>query len=471
MQNENKFELELSLEYFSELFFQVKKYTDDFLNKLPDSKTFYYEEHEPDKKLSHFLIDGEVKNIQQIFDILKTHLDKTGLNAASGGHLGYIPGGGISTAALGDFIAAITNHYAGVFYAGPGAVRMENAVIQWAGDLIGYQNNFGGNLCSGGSVANLIALFAAKSAKKIKSKQIEQSVIYATKQCHHSIFKALRFLGLDECVLHHIPLDEHYRMNISELKKQITADKKLHLSPFLIIANAGSTDVGAIDPLLEIATIAQEENIWFHIDAAYGGFFMLTEYGKNKLQGIEQADSVILDPHKSLFLPYGSGMVLVKNVQHLLEANSYAANYMQDAAEWNQELSPADLSPELTKHFRGLRIWLPLQLHGIKPFEDYLNEKLELISYFCTEIMRLGFELGNAPDLTVAIYRFHPKNSDTDTFNRSILKAIHQDGRVFISSTEIDGIFWLRIAILSFRTHKREIDILLELLRKHTIKN
>lgn len=459
-------ELEPASEERQRLFNAVFHFAENFLTHLPGQKAFVADHYETTKTDSLFEIDESPKSIEQLLSTLDVRMNNCGLNPASGGHLGYIPGGGIYSASLGDYIAAVTNRYAGVFFASPGAVRIENALIRWVGKLIGYTEDFGGNLTSGGSIANIIALSTAKTIKKIKSKEIERTVIYTTRQSHHSIQKALRLIGLDECIIRYIPLDKNFRLEVVEMEKQIASDKADNLIPSIIVTNAGTTDVGAVDPLREIAAIAQRENLWLHVDAAYGGFFLLTEYGKNKLEGIELADSIILDPHKSLFLPYGSGMVMVKNVRHLLEANSYEAGYMQDAREWNQELSPSDLSPELSKHFRGLRMWLPLQLHGVKPFEEYLNEKLALTNYFYHSIQQLGFEVGTAPDLTVALFRFNPKDGNRENFNRNILKKIHNNGRVFISSTEINNEFWLRAAIVSFRTHKKEIDILLELLRE-----
>ncbi|HMN04585.1 MAG TPA: pyridoxal-dependent decarboxylase [Flavobacteriales bacterium] len=239
------------------------------------------------------------------------------------------------------------------------------------------------------------------------------------------------------------------------------------LQPFLLIANAGSTDVGAVDPLNALADLAARYNLWLHVDAAYGGYFLLTGHGQRMMAGIQRADSVVMDPHKGLFLPYGTGIVLVKDVRHLLQAHSYEANYMQDAQEHTLEHSPAELSPELSKHFRGMRMWLPLKLHGIAPFRAALEEKLWLTRYFHHRITQLGFEATPEPDLSVMAYRFVPANGDSGSFNKAMAHAVQEDGRVFISTTRLHGQFWLRLAVLSFRTHKREIDILLEQLERY----
>ncbi|HXC04534.1 MAG TPA: pyridoxal-dependent decarboxylase, partial [Bacteroidia bacterium] len=179
-----------------------------------------------------------------------------------------------------------------------------------------------------------------------------------------------------------------------------------------------------------------------------------------------------LDPHKGLFLPYGLGLVLVKNQHHLLHAHHYQANYLQDASpDTDAEHSPADLSAELTKHFRGLRLWLPLKLHGIKPFRDCLDEKLLLASYFYKEIRKLGFETGPEPELSVVTYRYIPKGrkkkseTEINRFNEQLIKAVLDDGRIFISSTLLNNRFTLRFACLSFRTHLDTVDLLLKILK------
>ncbi|HEY4799294.1 MAG TPA: aminotransferase class V-fold PLP-dependent enzyme, partial [Bacteroidia bacterium] len=270
--------------------------------------------------------------------------------------------------------------------------------------------------------------------------------------------------------LRYVPLDERYKMKPDELEKLISEDKKQGLNPFLVIASAGTTDVGAIDPLEEIGAVAKRNNLWYHIDAAYGGFFMLTDEGKEKLKGIERSDSLSIDPHKGLFLPYGIGAVLVKDKKAISKSHYYQAQYLQDALAHNEEISPADISPELTKHFRGLRMWLPLKLHGVKPFRACLEEKLLLVSYFYTEIQKLGFETVTEPELTVVTYRWIPKKGDANAFNKKLLDEVVNDGRIFISSTLLDGKFILRFACLAFRTHLYQADLLLKILKEKVKK-
>ncbi|MDZ4713855.1 MAG: aminotransferase class I/II-fold pyridoxal phosphate-dependent enzyme [Cytophagales bacterium] len=408
--------------------------------------------------------------IEKALRLIQKHVDAPALNPASGGHLGYIPGGGLYYASLGDYLADVTNRYAGVFFAGPGAVRMENMLLRWVAKFLGYPGTAAGNITSGGSIANLIAICTARDAKGITSERIPSSVIYLTEQAHHSLAKAIRIAGLGECILRTVPMDARFRMDAVALERQVKADKSKNLSPFLLIASAGTTDTGSIDPLDILGTLAAKYRMWYHVDAAYGGFFALTREGKKKLHGMEKSDSMVIDPHKGLFLPYGIGMILVKSRKQLNATHFYQANYMQDALADLEEPSPADLSPELTKHFRGLRMWLPLKLHGVKPFRACLEEKLLLTKYFYQEVKKLGFEAGPEPELSVVTYRYVPPKGNANLFNKKLLHAVQKDGRVFISSTLLDGKFTLRFACLSFRTHLSTVDTLLAVLKREVEK-
>jgi aromatic-L-amino-acid decarboxylase len=264
-------------------------------------------------------------------------------------------------------------------------------------------------------------------------------------------------------------MDAGYRMRPEALEQAIADDREHGLRPWLIIAAAGTTDTGAVDPLDAIATIARRERCWFHVDAAYGGFFLLTEHGRRALRGIERSDSVVLDPHKGLFLPYGAGLVLVRDAEPLLASHDYSGSYMQDATREPGEISPADVSPELSKHFRALRMWLPLILLGTRPFRAALEEKLLLARYFHREIGRAGYETGPPPDLSIVTYRWVPPGASPERvnqINQAIVEGTQKDGRVFLSSTMLDGRFTLRMAALAFRTHRRTIDLAVRVLRE-----
>jgi aromatic-L-amino-acid decarboxylase len=449
---------------------QAVAYAESFLSQLPVRNTF---EHDRglSKDLEQPFIE-EAGDFARLLETLKTAVNFEGINPASGGHMGYIPGGGIYPSAWGDFLADITNCYSGVSFASPGGAKMERLLVQWMACLVGYPETAGGDLTSGGSMANLTAIIAARETMGIRARQVESSCIYTTSDSHHCIDKAIRAAGLAECQKRLVPMDDRFRMDVAALQKLIIEDRAAGLRPWLLIASAGTTDTGAVDPIDAIAEIAKQYDLWLHVDAAYGGFFLLCEEGRQVLRGLGKAHSIVLDPHKGMFLPYGSGAVLVRDEEWLARSQAYQADYMQDARISSGHYSPADLSLELTRPFRGLRFWLPLKLFGLTPFRTALAEKIWLARYFHEQLENTpGWETGPYPELSVVTYRYIPEHGDVDNFNRQLVEAVQADGKVFISSTLINGRFFLRLAVLHFRTHLLQVDYLLELLMKLTLEH
>lgn len=444
---------------------QVAGYASDYITALPGGKTYSPDSQAAAEALYAMPFQETPRNMATLLEAMHAGINSTGINPASGGHFGYVPGGGLFHAALGDYLAAATNRYAGIFFANPGAVRIENILIRWMCKMVGYPEGALGNLASGGSIANLIAITTAREYHGIKAADVPNVVIYLTQQVHHCVQKALRIAGLGEAILHYIPMDSAYRMDVLALQTAITADRAAGLRPFLVAASAGTTDTGAIDPLDAIADIAAAEGLWYHIDAAYGGFFMLAEELKPRFKGIERSDSIAIDPHKGLFLPYGLGAVLIRNLEAQFNAHYYTAHYLQDALDAGNEPSPADLSPELTKHFRGLRMWLPLQLLGLAPFRAAIREKILLCRYAYNKIREMGFATGPEPALSIFVFRYIPADQDPCTFNEKLVQYVQEDGRVFLSSTKIDDVYWIRFVVLSFRSHRQEVDLCLDILK------
>ncbi len=437
---------------------KVTEVTDTFINGLPQVRGYN------PRKNGNLAIKAEKTPLSELLETYRYEVAETGINAAAGTHLGYIPGGGVYTAALADFIAAVTNPYASVYYASPGAASIENEVVNWLKSVFSFPETAVGSLSSGGSVSTLIAFTAARDRHQVKNEKVRNSVVYVSGQVHHSTQKALRIIGLEDVIIRYIAMDEHHRMQPEDLSVQIQQDLASGLNPFLVVATAGTTDTGAVDPIDEIGEIARRHRLWFHVDAAYGGFFILTSK-KDLFRGIEKADSLIVDPHKGLFIPYGVGAVLIKDADSALHSHYYTANYMQDGANEEMLKSQANLSPELTKHFRGLRVWLPLQVHGIEPFKACLEEKLLLTRYFRQRLAKLGFSLGPEPDLSVSYFWF-PFENETDEMNKRLMDEIHADGSVYLSSSVIGGRFVIRMAILAFRTKREIIDRAVEMIER-----
>ena len=248
--------LEPGPEVRSEWTHLVTDYTEHFLQTITTRKA--YNTGGNPEAIDDITFGENARPLDELLDVLRESVDTPGINPASGGHIGYIPGGGVFPSALGDFMADVTNRYAGIYFANPGAVRMENQLIRWMCDLIGLPSGSAGNLASGGSIANLIGITTARDAKGIDSTNIRSSVVYINPQTHHCVHKAIRIAGLGECILREVPLDDRYRMKSEALAEMVASDKEAGLLPFLVVASMGSTDTGAVDPLDAIADICDD---------------------------------------------------------------------------------------------------------------------------------------------------------------------------------------------------------------------
>jgi glutamate/tyrosine decarboxylase-like PLP-dependent enzyme len=340
---------------------------------------------------------------------------------------------------------------------------LEDELIQWLKKIFNFPEEGVGTLTSGGSIATLIALTSARDKHRIIEKDPRKCVVYMGENTHHASQKALCVIGLEKVRISYVALDEENRMVPSDLEVKIVKDIAEGYEPFLLIASAGTTNTGTIDPLESLAQIAEKFNLWYHVDAAYGGFFVLVEEVASQFKGIELADSLVIDPHKGLFLAYGSGAVLIKDKAAALHSHRYAVNYLQDLDDFG--LDASDISPELSRNFRGLRMWLPLRLHGVNAFKACLNEKLLLARYCHEELVNHGFGCSPQPDLSI-IYFWVPGQTleEENDLTKQLLKHIHQDGTTFLSSTYVKKRFVIRVAVLSFRTKLETIDLTIEML-------
>jgi aromatic-L-amino-acid/L-tryptophan decarboxylase len=397
-----------------------------------------------------FADDGEA--FSETLAFLASHVLSTGFNASSGKFLGYIPGGGIPTAAIGDFLAALTNRYAGVYAASPGAGEIENECVRWMRDLVGYDATAWGTLQSGGTLATLTALVVARDSRP--ASEWHRGVIYATSETHHAFKKCLRIIGLENVKRSLVAIDASYRMSAHDLRAKITADRAAGLHPWMICTSAGTTNSGAVDPIQEIVAIARNEGIWSHVDAAYGGFFLLTQKGKQLLANVSEADSIVLDPHKGLFLPYGCGAVLVKDGTRLRNSFAMGADYLADVNELGG-VSASDYSPEGTRHFRGLRMWMSLTVNGLANYRAALEEKMLLAKYVQNKLKTIdGIDVGPEPELSCVVFRA----TAGDAATKQLIDRIVSRGNVYVSSTRLNGKLHIRFCILSFRTHLSHVD-------------
>ena len=386
-----------------------------------------------------------------------------GFNTTSGGFMAYIPGGGLYAAAVADYLACVVNRYVGIAPPAPAMAEIEWRAVRWLCDLFAYPDEARGVLTSGGSMANFSAIVAARHAHL--ADDLRNARVYATDQVHHSVLKAVRLAGLPSDAVRVVHRDAALRMEPEALAEAIAEDRNAGRQPCAVVASAGTTNTGAIDPLPEVAEIAASNEVWLHVDAAYGGFFHLTERGREAFRGIDRADSITLDPHKCMFLPYGTGALIARDGEALRAAHTATADYLQDLSS-EEEILPnfGDYSSEFTRDFRGLRVWLPLVVHGVAAFRDALDEKLDLAA-------RLHDRLAAIPQLDLpwpaglTVVPFRVRGDDNDP-TRRLLELINAARRVFFSSTTIDGRVYIRPCIVVHRTHEDRIDEAAEIIRQ-----
>ncbi|MBI5836708.1 MAG: aminotransferase class V-fold PLP-dependent enzyme [Candidatus Eisenbacteria bacterium] len=401
--------------------------------------------------------------LEEILARLKPAVLKS-FNTAGPGYLAFIPGGGLPTVALADFIGLVANRYVGMVAPSPALARIEATAIEWLAAIMGYGPGSGGILTSGGSLSNLSAVVAARAAKL--PEDFLHGTLYISGEAHNSVQKAARTAGFPERCIRRVPTDARLRMRADELEKLVVADRAAGLRPFLVVANVGSTNTGAIDPLPSILEVASRHDLWVHADAAYGGFFRIAPGGEALMPGIERCDSITLDPHKGLFFPYGTGCLLVRERESLRRPYRVAGAYLQDITG-GDEPNFSDISPELSREFRGLRVWLPLQLHGLEPFRRQLGEKLELTRWAYGQLKDdPHFEMLDEPQMSVVAFSVRAPGRDQAALGAEILRRVNARGRVYLSSTSIAGRYVLRICVLSFRTHIERVRDAVESLKE-----
>jgi len=440
---------------FSALMQDVVRFLGGFLDQLPTSSLMHPDasQREPSAGLLARTLPAE--SGRSLPDLLQTisRAASIGIETAGGVALCGIPGTGLVSSAAADLIAGILNRYMGVAIAAPGMIALEVSVLRWMADLMGMPPAAGGILTSGGSMAHLSAILAARSTKL--PEDFRRGRIYATEETHHSLLKAARIAGFPQDAVHIVPVDSQLRMKVGALRFAIARDRSAGRIPFCISANAGTTNTGTIDPLTQLAQVARDEGLWYHVDAAYGGFFQLTERGRQRLAGIEHADSITLDPHKGLFVPFGTGCLLVRDAELLHRAHFFGHGaYLPDMGGFESggvRLPDfSDLSPELTRPNRGLRLWLPLHLHGVAAFREALDDKLDLARALHRELRDIPqLHVLGEPDLSIVAFRCHD-----DLLTEQLVQYVNAVMPVNLLTTAIWGRRFVRVPILNVRTTK-----------------
>jgi len=439
----------------------------DFIERLPGSPAVDLEGALERAREMLEPAPAEGSSFGSLLDNVKAGAGKA-FNTTGPGYLAYIPGGGLFAAAVADFLATTINRYTNLWNPSPVLVAMEVDVVRWLCDMFDYPTEARGILTSGGSMSNFSAIVTARASRL--GEDFMNGRIYVTAQTHQSVAKAAGLAGFPARAVRTIPVTPELRMDLDELARAVKEDRSAGLAPLCVVASAGTTNTGAVDPIERIADLCASEGLWLHVDGAYGGFFQLTERGRSRFRGIDRADSITLDPHKAMFLPYGTGALLVRDGALLRAAHAAGGDYLQDLAPEGDLPNFTEYSPELSRDFRGLRVWLPVKLHGLSAFREALDEKLDLTWLLYGALSETpGFDVPWEPEVTVVAFRYRPAAGDIDEFNARLLDRINASKRVFLSSTRLDGAFWIRACIVSHRTHRDRIEEAIEIIRNAAV--
>jgi aromatic-L-amino-acid decarboxylase len=467
MATENSYSLELSTAEMRRFVDSAVARITAFFDSLPEQPTSSVDLSPEVRKALQEDLPEQGQPLEELLGLFFDRLVPNSFNTVSPGFMAYIPGGGLFHAAVADLIANSVNRYSTVWAAAPGMAEIETSVIRWFCQMVGYPDSASGFLSSGGSLANFSALFTARAERLPEN--FLNATIYVSDQTHHSVVRAARLAGFPQASVRSVAVDERFRLRVDLLEASIARDRQAGKSPFAIVASAGTTNTGAIDDLAALADLAKDQGLWLHVDAAYGGFFVLTDRGRTRMVGLERADSITLDPHKGLFLPYGTGCLLVRDGAALGRAHRIEADYMPPMQESAEQIDFCNISPELSRDFRGLRVWLPLKMHGACVFRKALDEKLDLTEWAWRELEGIdGIRIVAEPQLSVVAFRLERPGlagAELDRLNLDLLDRINSKQRVFLTGTTLRGRFALRICVVVFRTHLDRLEACLEDIR------
>ncbi|MES2744601.1 MAG: pyridoxal-dependent decarboxylase [Bdellovibrionota bacterium] len=373
-------------------------------------------------------------------------------------YLAYVAGAANPVAPIGQALSMMLNPYTGTFATAPRAVQLEDQTIRWLMTMMNWPDAGTGLLTTGSSLAIFSAVLAAREARVAPQGKRR---VYVSDQAHHCFGKALFGAGFlpEETIV--IPSDKG-RLNPERAREAIRRDKSSGLTPVMLVGTAGTTNLGRVDPLDDLADICRDEDLWFHVDGAYGGFFKLLGEA-TVLKGLERGDSLSLDPHKAFSMPYGTGALLVRDVKSITWPRGLNASYMPPFSSDHMRLEYSDITPELSRDFRGLRLWLSIKHFGLEIFRQHLLAKWKQARYLAERFKETGkIELVSDPDLSLFAWKL--KNDLDGNRSRRLFQAINSSGHFFVTACEWEKTFVIRTCILGFRTEMSDLDEFVKLI-------
>ena len=380
----------------------------------------------------------------------------------------FVPGPSNFVGAMADALSAGFNVFGGTWLLAPGPTEVELVTIDWLRQLCGLPDTAGGLYVSGGSIANLTALAVARSVKL--ADMLQGAVVYCSDQTHTIVDRALKVLGFAPEQQRRLPSDEHFRLSLTTLQQVVAQDRAAGKKPFCVVANASTTNTGAVDPLPALADFCRANDLWLHVDAAYGGGALLCEQGRFLLQGLERVDSLTLDPHKWLFQPYEMGCVLVRDRRWLRETFHISAEYLHEVEGMEEEVNFRDYGLQLTRSTRAIKLWMSLKVFGLAAFRQAVAHGFRLAKVAEEQLRQSEcWEVVTPAQMGIVTFRFHLKQetaAQEDAFHLRLIEALSQDGFAFLCSTTLRGRVVLRMCTINPRTSEEDIRETIRLLER-----
>lgn len=395
---------------------------------------------------------------------------------------GYINSGGNQASILAELLASAVNQILSLWHFSPAASEVERRVIQWIAQFIGYPAQAGGCLLSGGSAGNLVGLAVARKQKapfdadSLGMRGGPLLSVYASQEVHASVDKAMTILGMGSDQLRKIAVRDDFTIDLEALERQVTEDRTSGYRPICVVGVAGTTNTGAIDPLDRLAEFCRAQGLWFHVDAAYGGPAASTKVAGELFRGLEQADSIVVNPHKWLYVPAEAACVLVREPAALRHTFQVAADYLKEGNDRGDD-SPfdyKDYGPQLSRNFRALKVWMTFKAYGATKLRAAIESNIEIMRYLANRIDESQDFVRLAPvPLSVVCFQYrttdsfrHTDQQYLDDLNNRMLDALEKDGRLFLSGTTIHGKRALRACSVNHRLRREDVDFLLDVIRQ-----
>ena len=389
----------------------------------------------------------------------------------------YVMAGGSQMSIIAEKLTATINQNVGKWHLSPAASEIEKRVIQWTGELTSFGKNIGGVMVSGGSAANLTGLTVARNIyfekHNIRKKGLfgmKPFTVYTSCEVHGCVDKSLDQLGIGTDQLRKIEVNENFTINLNALKKAIETDISNGFTPFCIVGNAGTVNTGAIDDLVALSEIAKTNDLWFHIDGAYGGLPACLDTIKEEYKGIELADSLALDFHKWMYQSFEAGCLLVKNWDILQRTYFKKASYLDTQLEEAGRTNFNEHYFQLSRNAKAIKVWMSMKVYGMDRIKKMIQKDIDLTNYLARQIEDSSdFELASTSNLAVACFRYKgdlTTEEEIDAINRKLIPALEKDGRVFITGTKLNDRFVIRACLINHRMHEGTVDHLLKVIRE-----